>query len=123
MSCRISKKALSMGLSLVVLTTAGLGYWWWAIQPFETTDNAYLKAHIGLISPKETGYVSEVLFKDNQNVVPGELLVLIEDHDFRAKVAEAEAEVQATAARIQTLESQKRTQLAKIKQEIAKTDA
>ena len=119
MSFRISKKGLSIGLSLGVLTAVGLGYWWQAIHPFESTDNAYLKAHIGLISPKETGYVSQVLFKDNQKVAPGDLLVVIEDHDFRAKLAEAEAQVQAIAARIQTLETQKRTQAAKISQQVA----
>jgi membrane fusion protein (multidrug efflux system) len=90
-----------------------------AIHPFETTDNAYLKAHTSLISPKETGYVKEVLFEDNQKVMPGDLLVVIDDHDFQAKVAQAEAQLLSETAHIQTLETNKLTQGAKIRQEAA----
>jgi len=98
---------------------AGIVYWLKAIHPFETTDNTYLKSHLSLISPKETGYVMEVLFEDNQKVMPGDLLVVIDDHDFQAKVAQAEAQVLMETAHIKTLETEKRTQSAKISQEEA----
>ena len=116
------KKVLIIVLFLVAIA-AGLLYWLKAVHPYESTDNAYLKAHISLISPKETGYVKEVLFKDNQRVAPGDPLVIIDDHDFRARVAQAEAQVQAETARIQTLENDKRTQAARIRQEAANISA
>jgi membrane fusion protein (multidrug efflux system) len=97
----------------------GIVYWLKEIHPFETTDNTYLKSHLSLISPKETGYVKEVLFEDNQKVMPGDLLVVIDDHDFQAKVAQAEAQVLMETAHIHTLETEKRTQNAKISQEEA----
>lgn len=109
-------------LILLILTSAmavGIVYWLKAIHPFETTDNTYLKSHMSLISPKETGYVKEVLFDDNQKVMPGDLLVVIDDHDFQARVAQAEAQVLMETAHIKTLESEKRTQSAKISQEEA----
>ena len=109
-------------LILLILTSAiavGIVYWLKAIHPFETTDNTYLKSHLSLISPKETGYVTEVLFEDNQKVMPGDLLVVIDDHDFQAKVAQAEAQVLMETAHIKTLETEKRTQSAKISQEEA----
>jgi membrane fusion protein (multidrug efflux system) len=74
---------------------------------------------MSLISPKETGYVKEVLFEDNQKVLPGDVLVVIDDHDFRARVAQAEAQVAEEMAHLQTLETEKRTQQAKIRQEDA----
>ena len=117
-----SKKFLSIVLFLAI-GAAGVVYWWRAVHPFESTDNAYLKAHISLISAKETGYVKEVLFQDNQRVAPGDALVIIDDHDFRAKVAEAEARVQTEIAHIQTLETDKHTQNAKIRQEAANINA
>ena len=104
---------------LMVAIAAGIAYWLKAIHPFETTDNAYLKAHTSLISPKETGYVKEVLFQDNQKVMPGDLLVVIDDHDFQARVAQAEAQVLLETAHIQTLKTDKLTQGAKIRQEAA----
>lgn len=109
-------------LTFLILASAialGIMYWLKEIHPFETTDNTYLKSHLSLISPKETGYVKEVLFEDNQKVMPGDLLVVIDDHDFRARAAQAEAQVLIEMAHIHTLETDKRTQSAKIRQQEA----
>jgi membrane fusion protein (multidrug efflux system) len=109
-------------LTFLILASAialGIMYWLKEIRPFETTDNTYLKSHLSLISPKETGYVKEVLFEDNQKVMPGDLLVVIDDHDFRARAAQAEAQVLIEMAHIHTLETDKSTQSAKIRQQEA----
>ena len=98
-------------------SAAGGVYWLKVIHPYESTDNAYLKAHISLISPKETGYVKKVLFDDNRKVSPGQVLVEIDDHDFRAGVARAEAQVLTETARIRTLQTDQLTQKAKIRQQ------
>ena len=52
-------------------------------------------------------------------MMPGDLLVVIDDHDFQARVAQAEAQVLMETAHIKTLETEKRTQSAKIRQEEA----
>ena len=119
MSLTLSKKTVWTCLILLFAIVASVVYWLQAVHPFETTDNAYLKAHTSLISPKETGYVKEVLFKDNQKGMPGDLLVVIDDHDFQARVIHAEAQVLSETAHIQTLETGKLTQGAKIRQEAA----
>jgi membrane fusion protein (multidrug efflux system) len=109
-------------LALIVFTL----YWRFAIHPFESTDNTYLKAHLSLISPRESGYVKEVLFENNQPVQPGDLLVVIDDADFKAKVAEGEAEIQVERAQIRSLQTDKRVQLSRIQQqasEIVSADA
>jgi membrane fusion protein (multidrug efflux system) len=104
---------------LLLAAAAGAFYWLKAIHPFESTDNAYLKSHMSLISPKESGYVKEVLFEDNQTVKPGDLLVVIDDHDFQAKAAQAEAQVLLEKASAETLESDKHAQEAMIREEHA----
>jgi membrane fusion protein (multidrug efflux system) len=114
-----SPRIIPILLALTMVAAGGLTYWSHAVHPFETTDNTYLKAHMSLVSPKETGYVKEVLFEDNQKVMAGDLLVVIDDHDFQARVAQAEAQVSMETARIQTLETDKRAQAAKIRQEEA----
>jgi membrane fusion protein (multidrug efflux system) len=112
-------RTLLILLIIVSAIAGGTMYWLKAIHPFETTDNTYLKSHLSLVSPKETGYVKEVLFEDNQKVMPGDLLVVIDDHDFQAKVAQAEAQVLIETAHIHTLETEKRTQSAKVRQQEA----
>jgi membrane fusion protein, multidrug efflux system len=119
MRLSFSPKTILILLILSSAIAAGIVYWLKEIHPFETTDNTYLKSHLSLISPKETGYVKEVLFEDNQKVMPGDLLVVIDDHDFRARVAQAEAQVLIETAHIHTLETDKVTQRAKIHQEEA----
>jgi len=119
MALSVSKKSVWTILILSLLVAGGTGFWLKAIRPYETTDNAYLKAHTSVISPKESGYVKQVLFQDNQKVTAGDLLVVIDDHDFQAKVAQAEAQVALEKARIKTLETNKLTQEAKIRQETA----
>jgi membrane fusion protein (multidrug efflux system) len=104
---------------LLLAASAGALYWLKAIHPFESTDNAYLKSHMSLISPKESGYVKEVLFEDNQTVKPGDLLVVIDDHDFQAKAAQAEAQVLLEKASAETLKSDKHAQEAMIREEHA----
>lgn len=115
----MSKKNSASFLVLLAVIAVSITYWFKAIHPYETTDNAYLKAHTSLISPKETGYVKEVLFQDNQQVKQGDLLMVIDDHEFQARVAQAEAQVLLEKAKIRTLETDKFTQYAKIRQESA----
>ncbi len=114
-----SPKTILILLIPMSVIAASTVYWLNAIHPFETTDNTYLKSHLSLVSPKETGYVKEVLFDDNQKVMPGDLLVVIDDHDFQARAAQAEAQVLLETAHIQTLETDKRTQSAKVRQQEA----
>lgn len=111
-------------LSLVLGAAAG-GYWYWqeAFRPFESTDNTYLKAHMSLISPREAGYVQSVHFENNQKVRAGDLLVVIDDADFKAKVAEGEAQIQVEKAQIQSLESDKRVQKSRIQAQEAEIAA
>ncbi|MGJ0492687.1 HlyD family secretion protein [Methylobacter sp.] len=119
MRLSLSPRIILIFLILASAIALGIMYWLKEIRPFETTDNTYLKSHLSLISPKETGYVKEVLFEDNQKVMPGDLLVVIDDHDFRARAAQAEAQVLIEMAHIHTLETDKRTQSAKIRQQEA----
>lgn len=85
--------------------SAGGWYWWTTGRFRQTTDNAYVHADIVRIAPKVAGYVKEVAVGDNQSVNAGDLLVRLEDRDYRARLAEAEAAVAAQRAAIVNLES------------------
>lgn len=115
---RIPKLLLTLVL-LVVATAGGFHYWRTAVHPYESTDNTYLKAHMALISPRESGYVKSVHFENNQKVQPGDLLVVIDDADFKAKVAEGEAQIQVQLAQIRSLETDKQVQQSRIREQRA----
>jgi len=75
---RILKNLIFLSL-LAGASVAGFKYWETSIKPYESTENTYLKAHMSLISPRESGYVKSVHFENNQTVNAGDLLVTIDD--------------------------------------------
>jgi membrane fusion protein (multidrug efflux system) len=57
----------------------------------ETTDNAYITAHIHYIAPQITGVVKTVAVENNARVKAGDLLVQIDPEPFDALLADATA--------------------------------
>ena len=111
------RKLAIRAVLLVIVAGAALGggaYWWKTARFQETTDNAYVEGDISVISPLIEGKVATVTVGDNQAVKTGDVLLTIEDSDYRAKVAQAEAQVAAAAASISTIDSQIAWQQSKI---------
>jgi membrane fusion protein (multidrug efflux system) len=101
---------------IVLAIVIGLGVWltsWYLErQKYESTDDAYLKANMLLISPKVPGYVTELLIDDNKVVKKGDLLVKIESRDYQAKVLQAEAAIEEAEGYKKRLLSMKASQQA-----------
>ena len=58
----------------------------------EFTDNARVRQNIVPQSSRVQGFIREVRFTDFQQVKKGDTLVIIEDAEFRLRLAQAEAE-------------------------------
>jgi membrane fusion protein (multidrug efflux system) len=88
----MSRKLLvRFGILLLLLLMIGGGvYYWIHIHIFVSTDDAYVAGYISVIAPRVDGRVSQVLVDNNQHVTPGQVLVILEDQDFRTAVARAE---------------------------------
>jgi len=63
------------------------------------TDNAQIEAHSVLISAKVPGYIKEVHVTDGQKVKKDDLLVQIDDRDYKAAFEAAKSEVLSLEAR------------------------
>lgn len=74
----------------------------WQLPPFtgtlEKTDNAYVRGRVTIISPQVSGYVTRVPVQDFAEVKAGQILATIDDRIYRARVAQAEANVAAQQA-------------------------
>jgi multidrug resistance efflux pump len=74
----------------------------WRLPPFsgvrEQTDNAYVRGRVTVISPQVNGYVTQVAVQDYAEVKAGQILATIDDRIYRARVAQAEANVAAQEA-------------------------
>ena len=113
------------------LLRAGAATWyghdWWTVGRFiESTDDAYVGGDITVIAPKVAGFIAEVAVTDNQAVHAGDLLVKLDDRDYRAALARATAAVAGQQATLANLDATRRLQQAMIAQaeaEIAATEA
>ena len=81
-----------VGLILLAVIAAG-AHWYLTGRWIETTDNANVEADIAVIAPRIAGYVKRVEVTDNQSVSAGDMLAVLEDADYRARVAAGEADV------------------------------
>jgi membrane fusion protein (multidrug efflux system) len=100
---RIARIAIPFALAIVV---AVWGTHWWTVGRFvEDTDDAYVGGDVTVIASKVAGYVQTVNVADNQVVHRGDLLVKIDDRDYRAAVAKAEAAVAAARALLVNLDA------------------
>jgi membrane fusion protein, multidrug efflux system len=115
------RKILFIILPVVVLAvgTTGGWYWWNVLRFLQSTDDAYVQSDVSLISPKVEGYIKKVKVADNQEVAEGAVLFVIDDRDFKAKVAQAEAAVATGEATIATYENRLKLQQAMIEQATA----
>ena len=108
-------------MAVLLLALGGVGGWyWWEVLRFrQSTDDAYIQSDVSVISPKVEGYIKKVKVADNQQVAEGAVLFVIDDRDFKAKVALAEAAVATEEATIATYESRLKLQQAMIDQAAA----
>jgi membrane fusion protein, multidrug efflux system len=101
--------------SLVLVVTREWN-WWVGSSTLQTTDDAYLRADTTPLAAKIPGYIKAVPVQDFQRVHTGDVLVEIVDDDYRAQLAQAEANVAAALAAIDNIEQQKLLQGTMIKQ-------
>jgi len=118
------KAAFLLVLAVVLALGAGGGWYWWTVWRFEeSTDDAYVQSDITVISPKIEGYIKAVPVDDNQRVKKGQPLVVIDEEDFAAKVAQADAAVGSEEAAVDTDDSRLDLQRAMIEQATAEVAA
>jgi membrane fusion protein (multidrug efflux system) len=123
---RLPAKRLVLGAALIALVFGGGAYgrYWWETGRFmEATDDAYVGGDVTVIAPKVAGFIAEVAVDDNQLVRAGDLLVRLDDRDYRAALARADATVAAQEATLANLDAARRLQDATIAQAQAETGA
>lgn len=104
-------------LAIAAIAVLGYGtYWWTTARYLESTDDAYVGGDVTVLGPKVPGYIAQVLVTDNQAVHAGDVLVRLDDRDYRAALAKAEGEVAAQQALLANLDATARLQTAVIAQ-------
>ena len=99
-------------LILAVAIVALVGALWWGLNYWlvgrylVSTDNAYIGADMSIIAPRVPGYVARVPAQANVRVKAGDVLVVLDDGDYRIAVVQAEARLATQDATIARLAQQ-----------------
>lgn len=108
-------------LALVACVALGLGGWkgynWYTQGRFLVgTDDAYVRTETATLAAKVPGHVARVAVGDNARVKAGDLLVVIDDGDYRLAVTAAEDKALTQAATIARIRAQAGAQKAVVAQ-------
>ena len=79
------------GLIALVVLVPFLYRWWCFHRDHITTDNAYVRTDISLVTSRIPGVVAELLVEENRPVEQGTLLVRLDRADFEVKLRQADA--------------------------------
>lgn len=84
----------------------------WHLPPFhgdiESTENAYVRGSVTVIAPKVDGYVAEVLVHDFATVDAGQVLVRLDDRNYRQRLTQARAALAVQQANLANVAQSRR---------------
>jgi membrane fusion protein (multidrug efflux system) len=89
---------------------------------FQSTDDAFIAARQSSLAPKVSGYLTAVPVTDNLHVKAGDVIVRIDDRDYRTALDQAEAQVAAAHASIENIDALLDVQKAQISANQAQVD-
>jgi membrane fusion protein, multidrug efflux system len=98
------RKALR-AIALAVIVIGGGCVAWWALngRQFESTDNAYVQAHVVQVTPQVSGTVLAIQAEDTDVVKAGQPLVRLDAADAQVALDQAEAQLAQTVREVRTL--------------------
>jgi membrane fusion protein (multidrug efflux system) len=129
------RKPIFIGIgALAMLAGVWFAYHYITVGRFiVSTDDAYVGVHMSMISPKVSAYVTDVPVTDNQFVKEGDVLVRLDDGDYRLALDQAKSKLATQNAAIATFDAQikaaeaaaaqARAQIESAKANVIKTEA
>jgi membrane fusion protein, multidrug efflux system len=110
-----------LALAIVITITRNWNAWEGG-KVEQTTDDAYVRGDVTPLSTKVAGIVRAVQVADYQQVHKGDLIVELQDDDYRAQVDQANAAVEAARAAIVNNHRQRQLQDVRIAKAVAGID-
>jgi membrane fusion protein, multidrug efflux system len=120
---RFGTPVLVLLLALAIVVTLTRKWNAWEGKKVEQdTNDAYVRRDLTPLSTKVAGLVRAVKVEDYAHVRKGDELVLLEDDDYQAQVAQAAAAVEASKAALENNRRQRDLQDARIERALAGID-
>jgi membrane fusion protein (multidrug efflux system) len=101
---RTRRIQLGVAVAAALAVLGGGALWFLDRQHYEATDNAFVEADTAQVSPLISGHVAQVLVTDNQRVVPGQVLAVLDPADPQAKLNQALANLAQVKAGLRSVD-------------------
>ncbi len=120
----IIRALAAVGVAAALGGGAYYGHYWWTTGRYlVSTDDAYVAAKNATLSPKVSGYISEIVVTDNTRVAAGDVIARIDDGDYRLAVQTARDQIAVQQAGIDRLGQQVLAQKAAVDQARAQIES
>lgn len=117
---RLRKVMLGGLLVAVLLGGASYGYDWFMTGRFQvSTDDAYVKSDMSQLGSKIAGYVTDIAVAENAHVKAGDVILKLDDGDFKLAVAAAQAKIDTQRAVISGVGKQIEAQQKQVEMNVA----
>ncbi|HVS25693.1 MAG TPA: HlyD family secretion protein [Gammaproteobacteria bacterium] len=104
-----------------IVVLVGAAYAYLATGRFVSTDNAYVKSDVGVVSAQISGPIVEVAVRENESVSQGDVLFKIDETPFRVKLDQADAQLGAVHDYVEGIRASYRQKLSQL--DLDKTNA
>ena len=112
-------RRLFAGIAALMIGLATGVYYLEFVAPYESTDDAFIEAHVVPMAPQVAGRVAQLFVKDNQEVKRGDVLLQIDPSDYQAQLDQANANLAAAQSRLEQANAQFKADQARVGQEKA----
>jgi len=113
------RRNIYIGAAILATSVAIGAYYYEFVAPYESTDDAFIEAHVTPIAPQVAGRVAQLFVRDNQEVKAGDVLLQIDPSDFQAELDQAQAALAAANGQLKQANAQLTADQAKVAQEKA----
>lgn len=103
-----NKKKIIIYVVLATLLILG-GYkgvlWYQHIKAYESTDDAQIDGNVIPVIARVGSYINQVKVKENQNVLSGDLIVLLDSSELSSKLNQSKASLESAEAQLAVAKS------------------
>jgi membrane fusion protein, multidrug efflux system len=96
-------KWLAIIIVVVLLVASGFAYYLWT-RGEVSTDDAFVDGRIFTITPRVSGYITDIYVHNNDNVKKGQLLVALDPTPYEVALAQAKATLEQSKSTLVSLE-------------------
>ena len=96
---KVNPAPIILGILALIAVAYGAERFLWG-RTHVRTDNAQVEGNVVPVLARVSGYIAAIPVKENQPVQAGDVLVQIDDRELKAKLAQAEADLQGALANV-----------------------